>query len=162
MDERAESVQGLDHAMQELRHGRFGLYGPWVRERFLAGLPGSLSPTAYRVLRFIEASSPPPPSLSDIAALLLVDRARAARVVDRLVADRLVTRVRDEVDQRIRRVELTEAGRHHLGMASARRSQLLGEALADWSDEDLRSLTAGIRRLNDSVVRHLPTSGGQM
>ncbi|MEV6172589.1 MarR family transcriptional regulator [Streptomyces sp. NPDC051954] len=150
------SVRGLDHAMQELRHGRYGFYGPLVRERFLDRLPGSVSPTAYRVLRFVEAGSPPPPQLSDIAALLLVDRARATRVVDQLVEDGLVVRVRDEVDQRIRRVALTDAGRRHLAMASARRSHLLGEALADWSDEDLRTLAACLTRLNDSVARHLP------
>ncbi|GAA4634022.1 hypothetical protein GCM10023196_073920 [Actinoallomurus vinaceus] len=156
MDERAELVRRLDSAVQVLRHGRFGLYGPVIRDRFLGGLPAAVTPTGYRVLRFIEVSSPPPPSVSDVAAALLVDRARAVRVVDRLAADGLVARVRDELDRRIRRVALTEDGRRHLRLAAARRSELLGEALSDWSGPDLEQLAAYLERLNDSVVRNLP------
>ena len=159
MDERAELVRRLDSAVQVLRHGRFGLYGPVIRDRFLGGLPGDVTPTGYRVLRFIEVSSPPPPSVSDVAAVLLVDRARAVRVVDRLAADGLVDRVRDEVDRRIRRVTLTEGGRRHLRLAAARRSEILRDALSDWSGSDLEHLAAYLERLNDSVVRHLPWSG---
>ncbi|MEV0403817.1 MarR family winged helix-turn-helix transcriptional regulator [Actinoallomurus sp. NPDC050550] len=156
MDERAELVRRLDSAVQVLRHGRFGLYGPVIRDRFLGGLPDAVSPTGYRVLRFIEVSSPPPPSVSDVAAMLLVDRARAVRVVDRLAADGLVARVRDDLDRRIRRVALTEDGHRHLRLAGARRAELLGEALSDWSGADLEHLAAYLERLNDSVVRHLP------
>lgn len=152
MDER---VRKLDAAVQVLRHGRFGLYGPLVRERFLGGLPGAVTPIGYRVLRFLEVSSPPPPTVSDVAAVLLVDRARAVRVVDRLVADGLVARVPDDVDRRVRRVALTDAARGHLAAAAARRAELLGAAMADWSDEDLERLTAYLDRLNDSVVRHM-------
>jgi DNA-binding MarR family transcriptional regulator len=107
------------------------------------------------VLRFVEVSSPPPPTVSDVAAVLLVDRARAVRVVDRLVADGLVTRVPDDVDRRVRRVALTDAALDHLATAATRRSELLGAAVADWSDEDLERLTAYLDRLNDSVVRHI-------
>ncbi|WP_433180518.1 MarR family transcriptional regulator [Actinoallomurus sp. CA-150999] len=156
MDERAELVRRLDSAVQVLRHGRFGLYGPVIRDRFLGGLPDDVSPTGYRVLRFIEVSSPPPPSVSDVAAMLLVDRARAVRVVDRLAADGLVARVRDDLDRRIRRVALTEDGHRHLRLAGARRAELLGEALSDWSGGDLEHLAAYLEQLNDSVVRHLP------
>ncbi|MFI1093743.1 hypothetical protein [Streptomyces sp. NPDC020917] len=79
-----EAVRTLDAALRTLRHGRFGMYGPWVRERFLSGLPVTVTATGYRVLRFVEASTPPPPTVSDIADLLLTDRARAVRVVDGL------------------------------------------------------------------------------
>lgn len=150
-----ERVRRLDAAVQILRHGRFGLYGPLVRERFLGGLHGAVTPVEYRVLRFVEVSSPPPPTVSDVAAVLLVDRARAVRVVDRLIADGLVTRVLDDVDRRVRRVALTDVARDRLAAAATRRSELLGAALADWSDEDLERLTAYLDRLNDSVVRHL-------
>jgi DNA-binding MarR family transcriptional regulator len=150
-----ERVRRLDAAVQFLRHGRFGLYGPLIRDRFLDGLPGEVTPVEYRVLRFVEVSSPPPPTVSDVAAVLLVDRARAVRVVDRLVADGLVTRVPDDVDRRVRRVALTDAALDHLATAATRRSELLGAAVADWSDEDLERLTAYLDRLNDSVVRHI-------
>jgi DNA-binding MarR family transcriptional regulator len=156
VDEQIERVRRLDSAVQVLRHGRFGLYGPLIRERFLAGLPGGVTPVGYRVLRFVEVSSPPPPTLSDVAAVLLVDRARAVRVVDRLVADGLVERVRDDVDQRVRRVALTGKARRHLGEAAARRAELLGAVLDGWPAEDLERLTGLLDRLNDSVVRHLP------
>lgn len=159
MNDRDEELRGLDAVLRELRHARFGLYGPLVRERFLGGLPGDVTPTGYRVLRFVEASSPPGPAVSDIAALLLTDRARAVRVVDRLTAAGLVTRVRDTVDRRIRRVELTDAGRHRVALAAERRTRLLGEAVADWPDEDLVRLTEFLERLNASVARHLPVSG---
>ncbi|GGN96381.1 hypothetical protein GCM10011579_097790 [Streptomyces albiflavescens] len=162
MDERADTVRGLDAALQELRHGRFGLYGPLVRERFLDGLPAGVTATGYRVLRFIEASSPPPPTLSDVAALLLTDRARAVRVVDRLAADDLVVRVQDPVDRRIRRVQLSEAGRRHLAQAAAHRSRLLAAALSDWSREDLEGLAACVDRLNESVARRLLSSEHHM
>ena len=150
-----ERVRRLDAAVQFLRHGRFGLYGPLIRERFLGGLPGVVTPVGYRVLRFVEVSSPPPPTVSDVASVLLVDQARAVRIVDRLVADGLVTRVPDGLDRRVRRVTLTGTGRDHLAAAETRRLDLLGAALADWSDEDLERLTGYLDRLNDSVVRHL-------
>jgi DNA-binding MarR family transcriptional regulator len=156
MDENAELVSRLDSAVQVLRHGRFGLYGPLVRERFLHGLPGIVSPVGYRVLRFVEVSTPPPPTVSDIAALLLVDRARAVRVVDRLVRDGLVERVADDLDKRVRRVALTEAARLHLADAADRRRRMLGDALTGWAPEDLERFTGYLDRLNDSVVRHLP------
>ncbi|MFE4252603.1 MarR family winged helix-turn-helix transcriptional regulator [Streptomyces sp. NPDC056910] len=152
-------VHNLDAAMRQLRHGRFGVYGPFVRERVLDGLFGEeITPTAYRVLRFVEASTPPAPTLSDIAALLLTDRARAVRVVDRLSADGLVTRVHDTVDRRVRRVALTDTARGHLALATARRSRLLGEAVSDWPDEDVELLASLLIRLNDSVARHLPSA----
>ncbi|MER6524125.1 MarR family winged helix-turn-helix transcriptional regulator [Streptomyces sp. NPDC001508] len=154
MNERADAVRELDSVLRELRHGRFGLYGPVVRERFLSGLPGEVTATGYRVLRFVEASSPPPPALSDIADLLLTDRARAVRVVDQLVEQDLVRRVRDVVDRRTRRVELTETGRDFLTRATAHRSRLLEAVLLDWSDEDLERLSHCIERLNESVARH--------
>ncbi|WP_344592602.1 MarR family winged helix-turn-helix transcriptional regulator [Streptomyces violaceusniger] len=159
MSDRDEELRGLDAVLRELRHARYGLYGPLVRERFLGGLPEGVTPTGYRVLRFVEASTPPPPTVSDIAALLLSDRARAVRVVDRLAAAGLVTRVRDTVDRRIRRVALTDTGRRHVALAAARRTRLLGEAIADWPDEDLARLTDYLERLNASVARHLPMSG---
>ncbi|GAB3987443.1 hypothetical protein GCM10029978_106270 [Actinoallomurus acanthiterrae] len=152
-------MRRLDSAVQVLRHGRFGLYGPVIRDRFLGGLPGDVTPTGYRVLRFIEVSSPPPPSVSDVAAVLLVDRARAVRVVDRLAEDGLVARVSDELDRRIRRVALTEDGHRHLRLAGARRAELLGETLSDWSGADLEHLAAYLERLNDSVACHLPWLG---
>ncbi|MGW3956324.1 MarR family winged helix-turn-helix transcriptional regulator [Streptomyces sp. NPDC004752] len=154
MNDRADAVRGLDCALRELRHGRLGLYGPVLRERFLSGLSGEVTATGYRVLRFVEASSPPPPTLSDIADLLLTDRARAVRVVDRLVEQDLVHRVRDAVDRRTRRVELTDTGRHFLAQATAHRSRLLAAALLDWSDEDLERLSHYIGRLNETVARH--------
>ncbi|SED57215.1 MarR family transcriptional regulator [Streptomyces melanosporofaciens] len=97
--------------------------------------------------------------MSDIAALLLTDRARAVRVVDRLTAAGLVTRVRDTVDRRVRRVELADTGRRHIALAAERRTRLLGEAVADWPDEDLARLTEFLERLNASVARHLPVTG---
>ncbi|MFD5124089.1 MarR family winged helix-turn-helix transcriptional regulator [Streptomyces sp. NPDC058385] len=157
MNERTDLIQELDAALRQMRHGRFGLYGPWIRERFLAGLEGDISPTAYRVLRFVEASSPPPPTMSDIAALLLVDRARAARIIDQLAADDLVTRIQDSVDQRLRRVEITEAGHQFLTTAASLRSRFLATTTADWPDTDMELLIALLGRLNESVTQHLPT-----
>lgn len=156
VDEQTELVRRLDSAMQVLRHGRYGLYGPLIRERLLGRLPEVVTPIGYRVLRFIEVTSPPPPTLSDVASVLLVDRARAVRVVDQLVAAGLVERVRDDVDRRVRRIGLTETARRHLAEAAGQRTGFLGRALADWPAEDLERLTALLDRLNDSVVRQLP------
>lgn len=155
MGERAETVRGLDAVLRHLRHDRYGLYGTLVRERFLTGLAREVTPTAYRVLRFIEASTPPPPSVTDIADLLMTDRPRAVRVVDQLTDAGLVARERDAVDHRIRRVSLTDSGRQLLAEATARRVQLLEEALAGWPDEDLAHLTRLLGRLNDCAVRHV-------
>lgn len=158
MDAQPDGVDRLDDALLILRHGQFGLYGPVVRETFFSGLPHGVSPTEYRVLRFIEASTPPPPTMSDIAALLLVDRARAARVVDKLAGRGLARRTPDALDRRTRRVELTTSARDHLAAATARRRQLLGQALADWSSHDLQTLATILERLNDAIARHAPWS----
>lgn len=150
-----DAVRTLDAALRTLRHGRFGMYGPWVRERFLAGLPTTVTATGYRVLRFVEASTPPPPTVSDIADLLLTDRARAVRVVDGLAEDGLVTRVHDTVDRRVRRVALTGGGRSLLDAATAARTRRLAAAVAGWPAQDLTDLAALLTRLNDSVLREV-------
>ncbi|WP_413098956.1 hypothetical protein [Streptomyces sp. Inha503] len=44
----------------------------------------------------------------------------------------------------------------NVALADARRTRLLGEAVADWPDEDLARLTDYLERLNASVARHPP------
>jgi DNA-binding MarR family transcriptional regulator len=66
------------------------------------------------------------PSVTDIAAHLLLKHHSAVELVDRAARSGLVRRLHDESDQRVVRVELTAAGRrklrilakHHLGELS--------------------------------------------
>jgi DNA-binding MarR family transcriptional regulator len=112
----------IDAAVEELRHASYGLFGPELRGRLLERLGWEWSPIHYRVLRIVEGTDPMRPTVGEVAAGMLVDKARATRLVGQLREAGLVTNTVGRLDRRRREVKLTGAGRELL--AEARRLRL--------------------------------------
>lgn len=141
----------IDAAVEELRHATYGLFGPRLRQRLLETLDWEWSPIHYRLLRVVEGTEPQRPTVGDLAAALLVDKARASRLVGQLRQAGLVVHAVGGLDRRRREVELTAAGHGLLGEARAVRLGLLGGALEGWSDEDVETLATLVERFNGSI-----------
>lgn len=77
----------------------------------------------------------------------------AVRLVDRMVADRLVERQRSETDGRAVTLHLTNTGKSVEGRILSSRQNILGDALAALSEEDLQSFGQLSERLLTTMVR---------
>jgi DNA-binding MarR family transcriptional regulator len=88
-----------------------------------------------------------PLRVSDVAARLHVDLSVASRQVAALDRAGHVSRTPDGEDRRALVVEVTDGGRAVLQDTHRRMVEAFGEALADWSDADIASLTAALSRL---------------
>jgi DNA-binding MarR family transcriptional regulator len=88
--------------------------------------------------------------MSKLAELLAVDMSVTSRHVAHLAERGWIDRSPDPADKRSRIVHLTPAGMARLEVLSERTTQLLAERLCDWSDEEVRQLTALMERLRAS------------
>jgi DNA-binding MarR family transcriptional regulator len=87
-----------------------------------------LSMPRYRVLRYLQ--SRPDVNMSEIQSSLLVCGSTLTELVDGLVRNELVLRLRDESDRRMVYLRLTEKGREAYREVLAFRCERLQEALA--------------------------------
>lgn len=147
----AEGLGQIDAAVEELRHATYGLFGPALRGRLLKRLGWEWSPIHYRVLRIVEGTDPMRPTVGEVAAGVLVDKARAIRLVGQLREAGLVTNTVGRLDRRRREVKLTGAGRELLAEARRLRLEFLGDALRAWNDPDLEAPASLIERFNASI-----------
>ncbi len=141
----------LDHALEELRHATFGFYGSAPRASLLQQVSWEWSPVHYRLLRTVEATEPMRPTVTELALVLLTDKARASRLVDQVQGAGLVERRVGRLDRRRREVELREAGRAVLADARRVRLDSLRTVLGDWPEPDLTELVDLLDRFNSSV-----------
>ncbi len=86
-----------------------------------------------------------------LARRLGYDKGAMTRLIDQLEASGWVTRQRDEVDRRINRLSLTEAGRVAASAAKQKVIALWNGYLADWSDADVATLTTLLQRLRKTM-----------
>lgn len=146
-----DPVARLEVAMEELRHASFGYFGPVLREQFQAQLGWTWSAAHYRLLRAVEASHPTRPTLVELGGALLVDKARASRLVTELQHLDLVRRIPGRLDRRRREVELTDEGEAVLARARALRQEFIAGAVHSWTSEDVAQLAALLARFNGAV-----------
>jgi DNA-binding MarR family transcriptional regulator len=147
------AVERVERSMEELRHATFGLFGPAVRVQLQAQLGWEWSATHYRLLRVVEATDPLRPTIGELGAALLADKARASRLVSQLQSAGLVRRVTGRLDRRRREVELTDEGRQVLARARRLRVEYYAEVLGGWPDAQVEILAGSLERLNDCVRR---------
>jgi len=83
--------------------GEIGCCTPWPADP-------PVDPLTYRVLRYVDAAPDETVRVRHIGELLLCDRARASRVVHRLVDQGLLTLQVSQADARQRQLDLTAAG----------------------------------------------------
>ena len=95
-----------------------------------------------------QLAAAPAVSIGHLASRTLTDRSSVSVIVDRLVAARLVTRVKSSGDRRRAEVRITRAGRTVLQHAPTPPAQMLVAALKRMSASDVRKLGAVLSTLN--------------
>jgi MarR family transcriptional regulator for hemolysin len=123
-----------------------------VREWFeshLAAHGGSL-PMWIVLSHAIESDESP--SQRELAARMGIGGATLVRHLDRLEAEGLVVRRRDENDRRVTRIDITSAGRRRHRELAAVAGDVDREVKALMSDEEERTLRAVLHRLGDHAL----------
>jgi DNA-binding MarR family transcriptional regulator len=96
--------------------------------------------------------------ISELAHQSGLDISTVSRHVAHLVEGGHLARSEDPADRRATRVELTAKGRRLLTAAPGARIALIHDAVADWSDDDVKKLNALIQRLAQTLdARHTET-----
>jgi MarR family transcriptional regulator, organic hydroperoxide resistance regulator len=102
-------------------------------------------------------------STSELALLADLSPATATEMLDGLVASGLVSRVRSDRDRRVVLTSLTERGRALVAERYARFAPRWEAALAEFSDDDLRTAAAVLDRLHgmfDEIRPGADSAGG--
>lgn len=151
-------VHELETALGGVRHDRYGWYGAIGRDLLLHALAAEppVDPLTYRVLRYVDAAPGETVRVRHIGELLLCDRARASRVVHRLVDQGLLTLQVSQADARQRQLDLTAAGTTLLAQARSWRRARLGQVVADWEPAEVTALAGSLRRLQRDSDRLQP------
>lgn len=89
--------------------------------------------------------------ISELAHQAGLDISTVSRHVARLVEGGHLARSEDPDDRRATRVDLTAKGRRLLTAATAARNALIHDAVADWSDDDVKQLNILIQRLAQTL-----------
>ncbi|MGZ8766332.1 MAG: MarR family winged helix-turn-helix transcriptional regulator [Acidimicrobiia bacterium] len=107
-----------------------------------------LTPTQAATLASIERHGPI--TIGDLATLEQVSAPTATNVVSKLETAGLVRRLRNDVDRRVCRVELTARGTKQLEASRNRKTSWLAARLRELPTDDLAKLTAAL-----DVLDHL-------
>jgi len=94
-----------------------------------------------------------PVRVSAVADDLSVDISVASRQLSALEERGLVQRTTDPGDGRSRLLAVTDAGLESLGQAHQRMVGVFASTVADWDDDDIAGLAAGLHRLREDYAR---------
>lgn len=114
-------------------------------KRSLAGMEAA----GYWLLQVLDARGPM--RLTGLAAACELDNSTVSRHARSLEADGLVVRTPDPGDGRAQVLALSEAGQTAIATARAQRRALISDRLADWSPDDVATLTDLLSRLADDI-----------
>ena len=89
--------------------------------------------------------------ISEIAQKLSIHQSTASNLLDKLEKQQFIRRERNDPDQRIVRVSLTESGKHLLATSPPVARNLILDALMELPEETLSQLAHGM----DALVRNL-------
>jgi DNA-binding MarR family transcriptional regulator len=137
-------LQDLDVAITAFR--RFW-NRPAIKERFLAELGQTVTPSLYTVLRAVASAEADEPCVGDVAADLNVDASTASRFVAEAVTAGLVSRATSKADRRRSVLRVTPQGRHLLRRGAEVRMSLLAEITSEWAEDDVETLAVLLARL---------------
>ncbi len=122
-----------------------------VGRRLRQRLPGDeVEFTSLALLKMVAHAGPL--RLTALAAGLDLDASTVSRQVRALEERGLIERTTDPDDGRASRLAVTESGRRSLEEGAQRRRALIGEVIADWSDEDRDSLRILLHRLAEAFT----------
>lgn len=100
-----------------------------------------------------------PVRVSAVAADLHVDISVASRQLAALEELGHVQRTTDPADGRSRLLAVTDAGLEALGEAHHRMVDVFVSTVADWDDDDIAGLAAGLHRLREDYARAVAEAG---
>lgn len=106
-------------------------------------------PARMRMLEALAAASAPL-SVSDLGAAIGVDQPRASRLVQQGVAHGWLRREADPDDARRTRIALTDEGRSLVRGVRGERREVLGKALAAFTEEERTELARLLGKLADN------------
>jgi DNA-binding MarR family transcriptional regulator len=92
--------------------------------------------------------------MSTLAELTQQSAGTLTGIVDRLIADGLVARVRNTSDRRVVEVTLTPEGERRLAQVTAARYEQTNHALSGFSDSDLATLEQLLGQFLEAVQHH--------
>ena len=133
------AVHSIDDQLLRLRQAQSrGEY----RARILTGVPHVGSVGSLRVLRAIERAEAEgrSPSIREVAAEVGIEQSTASRAVNETDRRGLTVRQACESDQRRVLLTLTDEGRAAADRATQNRRDIVAEALAGWSPDDVKTL----------------------
>ena len=110
----------------------------------------NLSRAQCSVLAYLERN--PNINQAQLADLLGVSPIASARLLDRMEAGGWIIREADENDRRVRRLSMSEKARNTLSEAQAVGRAVADEALAGFSAEERRTLTALLEKVRHNLV----------
>lgn len=125
-------------------------YG-WINERiknFLA--PEDVTPQQYNILRILRGSFPKPLSTMQIRERMLDKMSDTSRIVDRLLAKELVTKVICTKDRRLVDVTISEKGQDLLQRLDAEATKL-DDIFKNLDDEDAEVVSNLLDKLRDGT-----------
>jgi len=129
--------------------------GSAIRAQLAAPGQDPVEWAAYGLL-FHLASSGPKRS-SALAESACVDPSTVSRQVGQLVSAGLVERRADPEDGRATLLAATSAGAEIYATKLQRRTQLFARLVEGWSDDDVKTLSVLLGRLNESIATLRPT-----
>jgi DNA-binding MarR family transcriptional regulator len=119
-------------------------------ERIVRAVGAPISGSGLLALRVVERYGPI--AGSDLARRLQVDQSTASRHVRPLEELGLVTRTADRSDRRVAWLQVTPSGQRVLDRARDVALHDFDVALAEWTDEDRRTLGTLLARLRTSLL----------
>lgn len=126
------------------------------------GVNEELDRAEYLLLRTLDRIGPS--DICTLAKALGLDPSTAGRQVSALQGKDMVERSHAETDRRRSIISPTGTGRAQMASARDRRRETTRELLADWDEDDLRTLGDMFTRYNRSVAeryltKHAPATG---
>jgi DNA-binding MarR family transcriptional regulator len=105
-----------------------------------------LEPAQYALLNHVEVLAPV--RMADLVAALEVDKGPVSRACARLEEQGLLRRTADKADARATLLTLTAAGKRKLASARKKRNRQLGDLLADWSPNQVKTFSSQVAKFN--------------
>jgi MarR family transcriptional regulator for hemolysin len=117
--------------------------------------PEDASLNTWIVLHHAADTEAPGLSQRELAGMMAIGGPALVRHVDRLEAEGLVERRRDERDRRVTRITVTERGRRRLAELSVTMDELDREARAVLTPTEIRTLERALHKLHVHALQSL-------
>jgi DNA-binding MarR family transcriptional regulator len=141
---RAALTREILELNEQIRLQCFELAGPMA-------FPPDLTMRQLHVL--VAASQPEGVTVHELAKALATSPPTASGLVNRLADKGLVTRVEDDVDRRVRHIQLTEEGQETLTALDSAYERLLGEMVDLLDVDELAAFRDNSQMMLDMVER---------